>query len=81
MKEDFEAQKSRKYEINKISTALLGNVDLKQYPPTVQTQIKTYAKQLAETVVDGIALFPEVAKKLREFIKSKTTENTENTED
>jgi hypothetical protein len=64
-----EAQKSRKYEINKISTALLGNLDLKQYPPNVQTRIKTYTKQLAETVVDGTALFPEVARKLREFIR------------
>lgn len=70
MEEDFETQKSRKYEINKISTALVGNLDLKQYPPAIQTQIKTYAKQLAETVVDGTAHFPEVAKKLREFIKS-----------
>ncbi|HWP49974.1 MAG TPA: hypothetical protein VNM22_22660 [Candidatus Limnocylindrales bacterium] len=64
-----EAQKSRKYEINKISTALLGNLDLKQYPSDIQTRIKTYTKQLAETVVDGTALFPEVARKLREFIQ------------
>lgn len=64
-----EAQKSRKYEINKISTALLGNLDLKQYPPNVQTRIKTYTKQLAEMVVDGTVLFPEVARKLREFIR------------
>ncbi len=69
MEGDFEAQKSRKYEINKISTALLGNLDLKQYPPNIQTRTKTYTKQLAETVVDGTALFPEVARKLREFIR------------
>ncbi len=70
MEENFEAQKSRKYEINKISTALLGNVDLKRYSPTDKTRIKTYAKELAGTVVDGTALFPEVAGKLREFLHS-----------
>jgi hypothetical protein len=68
MEENLDSQKSKKYEIHKISTALLGNLDLKQYPPTVQTQIKTYAKELAEAVVDGKTLFPEVAKKLKEFV-------------
>jgi len=70
MEEDFEAQKSRKYEIHKISTALLGNLDLQRYSPTDQTRIKTYAKELAGTVVDGTAPFPEVARKLREFMHS-----------